>query len=117
MAHNTTLPPASSTTTTERSIPAATRAALDLLGQRWVAQLLYLLLPGEARFTELAHALPDLSHRVLTDRLRCLADQGLIQRTVADGPPTRITYKLTDLGEELRDTFTELDRWAHLDRN
>jgi DNA-binding HxlR family transcriptional regulator len=93
-------------------IPTATSAALELLNHRWVPQLLYLLCQGDARFSDLADALPRLSRRVLTDRLRALAAEGLIHRGVTEGPPTRITYQLTTLGEQLQDTFTELDAWA-----
>ncbi len=97
---------------TQPRISEQTSAALDLFTQRWVPHLLYLLCQGEARFSDLADALPGLSRRVLTDRLRALAAEGLIHRTVIDGPPTRITYHLTSLGEQLRDTFTHIDAWA-----
>lgn len=112
MASNTHATKAPATTPTKRHIPPATNAAMDLLTHRWVPQLLYLLCQGNARFSDLAHALPDLSRRVLTERLRELADEGLIHRTVTDGPPTRITYQLTALGDGLRDTLTHLDNWA-----
>jgi DNA-binding HxlR family transcriptional regulator len=97
---------------TQPRISEQTSAALDLFTQRWVPHLLYLLCQGEARFSDLAYALPELSRRVLTDRLRALADDGLIHRTVIDGPPTRIIYRLTSLGEQLRDTFAHIDAWA-----
>lgn len=85
---------------------------MELITRRWVPQLLYLLCHGPARFSDLANALPEISRRVLTDRLRTLANEGLVQRTVTEGPPTQITYQLTEIGEGLRDTLTELDNWA-----
>jgi len=94
------------------SIPTTTSDAMDLLTHRWVPRLIYLLCQGDARFSDLARALPGLSRRVLTERLRELADEGLIRRTVTGGPPTRITYELTTAGAALRDTLTHLDTWA-----
>ncbi|MEU7990575.1 helix-turn-helix domain-containing protein [Streptosporangium canum] len=94
------------------SLPASTAAAIDLLSRRWILQVLYLLCQGEARFSELARAVPGVSRRVLTERLRELADQGLVRRVVDDGPPTRITYCLTEQGAALRGAFDHIDAWA-----
>jgi DNA-binding HxlR family transcriptional regulator len=96
------------------NIPDPTRAAMDLLGRRWVLPLLYLLCKGDARFSELANAMPDLSRRVLTERLRELEHEGLIDRHVSTGAPTRITYAISARGAELHELFTELDVWANL---
>ncbi|MER6832040.1 helix-turn-helix domain-containing protein [Streptosporangium sp. NPDC000563] len=93
-------------------LPPSTAAAIDLLSRRWILQVLYLLCQGEARFSELARAVPGLSRRVLTERLRELADQGLVRRIVEDGPPTRITYCLTEQGAALRIALDHIDAWA-----
>ncbi|NBF00103.1 helix-turn-helix transcriptional regulator [Nonomuraea sp. KC401] len=93
-------------------LPSATADAIDLLSRRWMLQLLYVLCQGEARFSELARAVPGLSRRVLTDRLRELADQGLVHRLVDEGPPTRISYRLTDQGAALRTALEHIGSWA-----
>ncbi|MFI6511932.1 winged helix-turn-helix transcriptional regulator [Streptosporangium sp. NPDC050855] len=93
-------------------LPPSTAAAIDLLSRRWILQVLYLLCQGEARFSQLVRAVPGLSGRVLTERLRELADQGLVRRIVEDGPPTRITYCLTEQGAALRAAFDHIDAWA-----
>ncbi|GAA4593254.1 hypothetical protein GCM10023194_57130 [Planotetraspora phitsanulokensis] len=93
-------------------LPDATAAALDLLSRRWVPQVLYLLCQREARFSDLAQAIPGVSRRILTERLRDLADQGLIRREVDGGPPTRITYALTEDGAALRAALEQIDTWA-----
>ncbi|WP_203855437.1 TetR/AcrR family transcriptional regulator C-terminal domain-containing protein [Plantactinospora mayteni] len=99
----------------DRRLPAATSAALEVLGRRWTLDLLHVLGHGEARFRDLAEALPGLSRRVLTERLRELADEGLLRRQVDSGPPTRISYALTERGVGLRGVLTGLDAWARQD--
>jgi DNA-binding HxlR family transcriptional regulator len=86
--------------------------AFDLLGKRWTALIVDLLLQRPARFSELAEAVPGLSNRVMTDRLRELTDAGLVDREVDPGPPTTITYALTPLGEHLRPALEALRVWA-----
>ncbi|MFB4294690.1 winged helix-turn-helix transcriptional regulator [Nonomuraea sp. ATR24] len=93
-------------------MPAATADAIELLSCRWMLQVLYVLCQGGARFSELSRAVPGLSRRVLTDRLRELAEQGLVQRLVGGGPPTRISYRLTDQGAALRSVLEHIGSWA-----
>jgi DNA-binding HxlR family transcriptional regulator len=71
-----------------------------------------ILLEGPARFVELASAVPGLSGRVMTERLRDLQDAGLVQRTVDPGPPITSSYRLTAGGELLRSALVALSRWA-----
>ena len=82
------------------TLSADTNDVLDCFGRRWVPQLLFLLAQGEARFTELANLLPGLSRRMLTERLRELDAEGVIRRTVEPGPPTRISYVITEPGRQ-----------------
>jgi DNA-binding HxlR family transcriptional regulator len=95
-----------------RRLPAATAAAMELLTRRWVPEVLYVLRQGEARFGELAEAIPGVSRRILTERLRLLAGVGLVRRNVDSGPPTRITYALTVQGADLAGALEYLDAWA-----
>jgi DNA-binding HxlR family transcriptional regulator len=69
-------------------------------------------LEGPARFVELASAVPGLSGRVMTERLKDLQDAGLVQRTVDPGPPITSSYHLTAEGELLRPALVALSRWA-----
>ncbi|MDG4786470.1 winged helix-turn-helix transcriptional regulator [Micromonospora sp. WMMD1102] len=95
-----------------RQLPADTSAALELLGRRWTLDLLYVLSHGEARFRDLVEALPGVSRRVLTERLRELAGAGMLHRRVDPGPPTRIDYALTERGAGLHDVLAGLYAWA-----
>ncbi|MFD1546001.1 winged helix-turn-helix transcriptional regulator [Nonomuraea guangzhouensis] len=93
-------------------LPAAASAAFELLTRRWVPQLLYLLCQRQARFGELAQAVPDMSRRVLMERLRQLDEEGLVHRLVEPGPPTRIIYQVTDLGRGLCATLQQVSAWG-----
>ena len=86
--------------------------AADIIGRRWTPQLLVILLEGPARFVELASAVPGLSGRVMTERLKELQEAGLVQRIVDAWPPITSTYHLTAEGELLRPALVALRHWA-----
>jgi DNA-binding HxlR family transcriptional regulator len=87
-------------------------SVFDLLGKRWSALIIDLLLGGPARFSELARAIPGVSNRVLAARLLELTEAGVVERTVDPGPPTTTAYSLTPLGEHLGPALEELRAWA-----
>src|SRR2546429_8579691 len=72
-----------------------------LLGKRWSGVILGLLLQGPARFAVLARTIPGISERMLSDRLNELARDGLVDRTVLDGPPLGVIYRLTESGRAI----------------
>ena len=73
--------------------------ALGVFGSRWTIEILAALyVAGERRFNELRHLLNGISSRTLSDKLRKCTDSGLIERIVVDGPPVRVSYKLTEHG-------------------
>ena len=79
-----------------------------LLGKRWTLPILAALLHGEARFTEVARAVPGLSERVMSERLQELCEAGLVERHVDVGPPLGTWYRLTATGERLRPAVESL---------
>ncbi|MGW7519681.1 winged helix-turn-helix transcriptional regulator [Streptomyces sp. NPDC054796] len=83
-----------------------------LLGKRWTGLIIAALMNGPGGFAELRRAVPGISERMLSDRLTELASLGLVVRTVEDGPPLRVSYRLTDAGEALKPAMVELTRWA-----
>lgn len=87
-------------------------AAIELIGKRWTGAILCALTEGESRFGELGKAVPGLSDRLLSRRLRELEDEGLVKRDVEAGSPVRVTYSLTEKGTELRPAIDELGSWA-----
>lgn len=86
--------------------------ALEPLGKRWSLLIVEALLQRPARFCELSRALPTLSERVLSDRLRELAEVGLVRREVDPGPPITATYALTARGTRLGPVLEALRAWA-----
>jgi DNA-binding HxlR family transcriptional regulator len=87
-------------------------AAIELIGKRWTGAIVCSLTNGPMRFGELRKAVPGLSDRLLSQRLRELEDEGLVEREVEAGTPVRVTYSLTEIGDELTPAIGELREWA-----
>jgi len=88
--------------------------ALDLVGERWALLVVRELLLGPKRFTDLRAGLPNLGPDVLTQRLRELADAGVVVRRKLDPPAGAWVYELTDRGRELEPVVIGLGRWGAL---
>ena len=86
--------------------------AIELIGRRWTGAILCSLIEGPRRFGELGKVVPGLSDRLLSQRLRELEEEGLVQRDVEAGTPVRVTYSLTETGEALGPAIKELKTWA-----
>ena len=86
--------------------------AIELIGKRWTGAILCALTERPMRFGELGKAVPGLSDRLLSQRLRELEDEGLVEREVEAGTPVRVTYSLTGRGEGLAPAINELRNWA-----
>ncbi|MDQ1426790.1 MAG: hypothetical protein QOK39_266 [Acidimicrobiaceae bacterium] len=97
---------------TDRRLDADTCATLEVLESRWALRLLTALAGGPARFSELEGAVPGVSRRMMSERLRELEAAGLVRRTVDAGPPITSTYSLTTDGEGLGTILGMVRRWA-----
>jgi DNA-binding HxlR family transcriptional regulator len=91
-----------------------THEAIELIGRRWTGAIVEVLLHGGAgmRFNEIAGAVPELSDRMLSERLKELEDRGVVRREVQAGPPVRVCYVLTPMGRGLEPALDELRAWA-----
>jgi DNA-binding HxlR family transcriptional regulator len=87
--------------------------AVELIGRRYSGAITRSLMGGPLRFSELERAIPGISARALTVRLRELERAGIVDRDVEPASPVRVTYALTDKGRALDDVVAELERWAH----
>ena len=86
--------------------------AAELVGQRWVPQVIYVLVSGPARYTAIHDAIPGISDAMLSDRLKDLEAERIITRDVEPTSPVRISYGLTERGAELATVLGELQVWA-----
>lgn len=86
---------------------------VELVGKRWSGAIVYVLMVGGTmRFSQIAHAVPDLSDRLLSERLKELEARGIVERRVSDGSPVKVEYELTERGKDLRDAIAELKAWG-----
>jgi DNA-binding HxlR family transcriptional regulator len=87
--------------------------AVELIGRRWTGAIVGVLIHGSAlRFGQIAEAVPELSDRLLSERMKELEARGVVCRTVRPGRPVRVEYALTEMGRELAPAVHELERWA-----
>jgi DNA-binding HxlR family transcriptional regulator len=108
-----------------------TRQLLDRVGTKWTAMVVKLLADaggdagrdvgvdtgadtgaGELRFAELERRMPGVSHKMLSQTLRTLGDDGLVRRRVEGTVPPRVFYSLTPLGRSLSTPLALLREWA-----
>ena len=87
-------------------------AAVEMIGRRWTGAILWALTERPHYFAELSQAIPGLSDRLLSQRLRELENEGVVERSVHAGSPARVSYSLTDKGRELEPALRELRAWA-----
>jgi len=87
--------------------------AIELIGRRWTGAIVSVLIHRTTlRFGEIAEAVPELSDRLLSERMKELEARGVVLRTVRPGRPVRVEYALTEMGRELAPAVYELERWA-----
>ncbi|HET8907818.1 MAG TPA: helix-turn-helix domain-containing protein [Ktedonobacterales bacterium] len=86
--------------------------AVEFIGRRWNGAIVYILLDGPCRFNELLARVPNISDRLLTERLRELEAAGMVTRDVQPGPPVRVVYALTAAGHALHDVIQGISGWA-----
>lgn len=93
-------------------------ATLELIGGKWKGVMLYHLLDGTQRFSELRRQMPSITQRMLTNQLRELEADGLVHREVFPVIPPHVEYSLTPLGKTLAPVIRELKKWGdtYLDR-
>lgn len=88
--------------------------AIELVGKRWTGAIVAVLLLGgrPMRFSEVGQAVPQLSDRLLSERMKELEARGIVERHVHAEAPVRVEYELTSMGRDLEPGLEELRRWA-----
>ncbi len=87
--------------------------AVELVGKRWTGAILLVLMDGPLRFSEVRELVPDISDRLLSERMKELEAEGIVERHVSDCGPVRVEYALTEKGRALEPTVRALKTWAH----
>jgi DNA-binding HxlR family transcriptional regulator len=87
--------------------------ASELIGRRWTGAIIFVLLRSRCRFAVLSAAIPDITDRMLSDRLQELEQEGIIERTVVPETPVRVEYALTKKGRALAAAIEAITDWAH----
>lgn len=96
---------------TERFCPRYQRA-VEIVGRRWSGAILRAMLAGASRFGEIQEAIPALSNRMLSERLREFEAEGIVERVVTPERPVRVEYRLTEKGRALNAVVEALSRWS-----
>jgi DNA-binding HxlR family transcriptional regulator len=96
----------------EQSCPSF-QHAVELLGKRWTALILRVLLAGPQRFSEIADQIEGVSDRMLSERLKEFEAEGVIERRVYPETPVRIEYRLTEKGQALDAVIEAMATWSH----
>lgn len=86
--------------------------SVELIGRRWTGAILRALLSGETRFSDIAHAIPGLSDRLLSERLKELESEDVVVRHVYPETPVRIEYHLTEKGQDLSLVVEAISDWS-----
>jgi len=86
--------------------------AVELVGRKWTGAVLRTLLSGPARYNEIRGGIPEISDRMLSERLRELETEGIVARIVVPETPVRVEYELTEKGRALEHALAAVGRWA-----
>lgn len=98
---------------TKEELPACPVATtVSLIGSKWKLLIMRNLLVRPWRFNELKRDLEGISQKVLTDSLRSMEADGIINRTVYPEVPPRVEYSLSELGESMRQIINSMETWG-----
>lgn len=87
-------------------------AAADILGKKWTGRIIRVLLGGPKRFKEIKEQIPEMSDKMLTDRMKELEAQEIIVRNVYPDMPVRIEYELSPKGRDLQPVIESIQKWG-----
>ncbi|QJD96652.1 helix-turn-helix transcriptional regulator [Mucilaginibacter robiniae] len=97
----------------DKIYPCGVSLAMDLLGGKWKAVILYFLKDGEKRYNELRKEITTITEMTLSLQLRQMEQDGLISRMVhGDKPPVKVVYQLTDLGKTTIPVLLAVNNWG-----
>lgn len=87
--------------------------AIELIGRRWTGAILQVLLGGRTRYCDIRTAVPQVSDRMLSERLKELESEGIVMRIVTPDTPVRVEYELSTKGRGLERALAAVADWAN----
>ncbi|MNT52628.1 HTH-type transcriptional regulator YodB [compost metagenome] len=96
----------------QETVCARFRWAIEIIGRRWSGAVLHSLFQQPRRFCEIRERIPEISDRMLTERLKELEQLGIVVREAEAGRPGHASYRLTPKGEALRPVMDQIQAWA-----
>jgi DNA-binding HxlR family transcriptional regulator len=96
----------------KKNVSCLVETTLAVIGGRWKVLILQQLLEGVKRFNELHRALAGITHKTLTQQLREMEADGIVNRQVYAQIPPKVEYSLTSLGQTLKPVLTAMHNWA-----
>lgn len=88
--------------------------ASELIGRRWTGAIIFVMLRTPCRFATLRAVIPQITDRMLSERLQELEHEGIVERVVVPHTPVRVEYALTKKGRALGKAIGAITRWAHI---
>jgi len=85
---------------------------LSKIGDRWKLLIIHYIKQGSNRYSTLQRAIPDISRQTLTNKLRELEDDGILDRIVHAQVPPKVEYQITELGLSLSPIISEMSKWG-----
>ena len=92
--------------------PCPVETTLMMIGDKWKVLIIRELLPGTRRFNEIHRSIDGISQKVLTQKLREMESDNLLERRVYAEVPPKVEYSLTELGMTLRPILDSMERWG-----
>lgn len=86
--------------------------AINILGKRWTGLIIHVLLRGPVRFKDIREMVPQMSDKMLSERLKELEELEILERKVYPEIPVRIEYELTEKGKSLRPVIESIEAWG-----
>ena len=103
--------------TKTKNLPVPVEITLDLIGGKWKVLILWHLLEHTLRFSELKRKIPSITQKMLTQQLRELESDGLLNRKVYAQVPPKVEYSLTDSGRSFLPILRALHKWGESHRD
>lgn len=96
----------------QKQYTCAMEAALSKISGKWKLPILNRLLDGPVRYSDIRHGIPGITEKMLTQQLRELEDDGIVERKVYPVVPPKVEYYFTTAGQELIHIFRALEKWG-----